>query len=186
MIRMDFFDSNAYFSVKAPVMAAIRPMLTAAVCSLAAKHLCRMSRVTRPGFEPPQVKNSYLRWSSEEIDWEYQSVKFYDDAITHLKKAIASQDVGVSVTSSASHLEDILAVIAILCVYELTDAPSTKWRAHLSALPLLRSSLTDNTLTFLEIPRSVFWSLARQDCLSACECYGIHFSIPLSSFPAHC
>jgi len=32
---------------------------------------------------------------------------------------------------------DLLAAIAILCMYELMDAPGPEWKAHLSALPLL-------------------------------------------------
>ncbi|KAF7159480.1 hypothetical protein CNMCM5623_004818 [Aspergillus felis] len=145
---MDFFDPNAYFSMKVPIMAATRPMLAASVCSLAARHLHRLSYRSGsvPGFQQTQLKNG----------------------------SIMSQNKSVQLAASASYQEEILAVIAILCVYELTYAPSTEWRAHLSTLPLLNSSLLNRSTTeslsssaSLEISRSVFWSLVRQDCLSA-------------------
>jgi hypothetical protein len=70
--------------------------------------------------------------------------------------------------------EDMLAAVAILCIYELMNAPGTAWRAHLSALPLFKPA--EDTLhpaSPIVIPRTaiqgpILWSLARQDLLCAC------------------
>ncbi|KAJ5784343.1 uncharacterized protein N7503_009555 [Penicillium pulvis] len=67
----------------------------------------------------------------------------------------------------------MLAAVAILCTFELMDAPGSAWRAHLSALPLFddrSASMPGHSL--IVIPRTaikgpIFWSLARQDLLCA-------------------
>ncbi|RAH68856.1 Zn(II)2Cys6 transcription factor domain-containing protein [Aspergillus aculeatinus CBS 121060] len=165
---LDSFDSNAYYSIKVPIMAATRPMLRAAACALAAKHLHRLCQGDSVRISQlPHLRKSPLQWMILTIDWKYESVRLYDQAIHHLKEAIALE-------IPDDRREEMFAVVAILCMYELSDAPSTEWRAHLSALPYLYCGSPDvfgstETLpdSLLHISRSVFWSLYRQDCLSA-------------------
>lgn len=151
-------------------MVATRPMLKAAACALAAKHLHRMCQgEPRRILRLPHLRNSALKWANGGIDLKYESVRLYDEAIGYLKEAIRLEIPN-------NRRDEMFAVVAILCMYELIDAPSTEWRAHLSALPFLYCGTSDDfsstsTLpnSLLHISRSVFWSLVRQDCLSACR-----------------
>ena len=73
--------------------------------------------------------------------------------------------------------EEILAVVAILSMYELMDAPGVEWRAHLGALPLLDETTTMTPVPHTSTPpllktlarKSLFWTFARQDVMSACK-----------------
>lgn len=107
----------------------------------------------------------------DEETWQYQSAKHYDQALGRLKTAIDME----TYDNSPSEKEEMLAAVAILCTFELMDAPGSAWRAHLGALPLF-----DDNTTFMPaqstiiIPRMaikgpIFWRLARQDLLCACK-----------------
>ncbi|CAK47249.1 hypothetical protein M747DRAFT_320792 [Aspergillus niger ATCC 13496] len=165
---LDCFDTNAYYSIKVPVMVATRPMLKAAACALAAKHLHRMCQGDACRMlQLAHLRNSPLQWAVGGVDLKYESVRLYDEAIRYLKDAIRLEIPN-------SRRDEMFAVVAILCMYELIDAPSTEWRAHLSALPFLYCGTVDDFSStsslpnsLLHISRSVFWSLVRQDCLSA-------------------
>ncbi|GKZ20105.1 hypothetical protein AbraIFM66951_008175 [Aspergillus brasiliensis] len=165
---LDCFDTNAYYSIKVPVMVATRPMLRVAACALAAKHLHRMCQGdSHRILQLPHLRSSALQWAIGGIDLKYESVRLYDEAIRYLKEAIR-------LDIPNHRREEMFAVVAILCQFELIDAPSTEWRAHLSALPFLYCGTSDEmSLTsslpnsLLHISRSVFWSLVRQDVLSA-------------------
>ncbi|KAF4949298.1 hypothetical protein FSARC_13505 [Fusarium sarcochroum] len=163
---LDIFDTGCYFSGKVPVKAASRPLLKSAMCAIAAKHLYRLNR-NRPSREEPIQIPGGRGWRSS--DWRYQSVKHYDEAIGHLKIAVDLH----TYENDLSEKEDMLAAVAILCIYELMDAPGTAWRAHLSALPLFKSTEDASfAASPIVIPRTaiqgpILWSLARQDLLCA-------------------
>jgi hypothetical protein len=163
---MDLFDTTAYFSSKVPVLAATRPLLKSAVCAISAKHLQHVYR-TSIGHN----RNCYLLSLVDEETWQYQSAKHYDLALGFLKSAI---DLG-TYNDSPSKKEEMLAAVAILCLYELMDAPGTAWQAHLSALPLFNdTSASMPAHSSVIIPKTaiegpIFWSLARQDLLCACK-----------------
>ncbi|KAH8667148.1 hypothetical protein BGZ61DRAFT_592658 [Ilyonectria robusta] len=163
---MDLFDTGAYFSSKVPVIAATRPLVKSAVCALAAKHLHNSQR----SLKSFNRRNSILPLFDQNVDWHYQAATYYDQAIGHLKTAVNLQ----TFDEDPIDKEEIFAAVAILCTYELMDAPGTAWRAHLSALPLF-SPEQDSALapsSPVIIPRAaikgpIFWSLARQDFLCA-------------------
>ncbi|KAM4065479.1 enoyl-(Acyl carrier protein) reductase [Hirsutella rhossiliensis] len=170
---MDVFDTGAYFSHKAPVLATTRPLLKSAICALAAKHLrhiqrCRGSCHGRPS---PACRVLYdSSQSDDKVDWQYQSAKHYHKAISQLKTAV---HLGHFDTDSISR-EELFAAIAILCTCELMDAPGTAWRAHLSALPLFSQvhEPGSSPCSPVVIPRAaisgpIFWSPARQGLLCA-------------------
>jgi hypothetical protein len=163
---MDLFDTTAYFSSKVPVIAAVRPLLKSAVCALSAKHLQHLYHIS-DGID----RNNYILSLADEETWHYQSAKHYDQALGHLKTAIDLE----TYHDSPSDKEEMLAAVAILCLYELMDAPGTSWRAHLSALPLFNdTSASMPAHSSVVIPRTaikgpIFWSLARQDLLCACK-----------------
>ncbi|KAM0278099.1 hypothetical protein ACHAO9_012304 [Fusarium lateritium] len=156
----DIFDTGCYFSGKVPVKAATSPLLKSAICAISAKHLHSLRK--------SQTNHAQTsRWSG--YDWFYESAKHYNEAIQHLKNAVDLQ----TYENDLSEKEDMLAAVAILCIYELMNAPGTAWRAHLSALPLFKP--TENVghpASPIVIPRTaiqgpILWSLARQDLLCA-------------------
>lgn len=164
---MDLFDTTAYFSSKVPVIAASKPLLKSAVCALAAKHLWHLYHIANE----TKKRNSHALSLTRRNIWHYQAAKYYDQALGFLKTAI---DLRTYIDNPAEK-EEMLAAVAILCTYELMDAPGTAWRAHLSVLPLFNDeSESTPTQSPVIIPRTavkgpVFWSLARQDLLCACE-----------------
>ncbi|KAK2691287.1 hypothetical protein QWA68_010008 [Fusarium oxysporum] len=131
------------------------------MCAIAAKHLYRVAK------NQLNPKSNDSRWRG--YDWRYESAKHYDEAIHHLKNAV---DL-CTYENSLSDREDMLAAVAILCIYELMDAPGTAWRAHLSALPLFNPTEdASHPASPVVIPRTaiqgpILWSLARQDLLCA-------------------
>ncbi|XEU99808.1 hypothetical protein FSHL1_005095 [Fusarium sambucinum] len=161
----DIFDTGCYFSGKVPVKAASSPLLKSAICAIAAKHLYRIGKNKSQSTFISIPRDTF--WLS--YDWRYESAKHYDEAINHLKSAVDLQ----TYENDLSEKEDMLAAVAILCIYELMDAPGTAWRAHLSALPLFKSTEDpSNPPSPIVIPRTaiqgpILWSLARQDLLCA-------------------
>lgn len=166
---MDLFDTGAYFSSKVPVIAATRPLLKSAACALAAKHLQHV-HANQPSQLPHPSRGSLLSLTDDSFDWHYQSATYYDQAIGYLKDAVNLQRFD----EDTSEKEEMCAAVAILCTYELMNAPGTAWRAHLSALPLFSPESEASAPTSpVIIPRTaikgpIFWSLARQDLLCAC------------------
>lgn len=169
---MDLFDTTSFFSSKVPVIAATKPLLKSAVCALSAKHLVHVCRVMgRSGANPRLIPSFIGLPTLNEETWRYHSVRYYDQALGHLK-------VAVNLESYANNLpdkEEMLAAVAILCTFELMDAPGSAWRAHLSALPLFDDRSTSvSGHSSIVIPQTaikgpIFWSLARQDLLCACK-----------------
>ncbi|KAI1364130.1 hypothetical protein F5Y08DRAFT_307565 [Xylaria arbuscula] len=166
---MDLFDTTAYFSSKVPVIAGTKPLLKDAICALAAKHLRNYCKICNSARYSSTVPGRSSAGVSNDPDWRYYSMRYYDQALGHLKE---------SVTSGRFHddrleKEEIFAAVAILCTYELMDAPSTAWRAHLSALPLFSqgasSALKPSEIIIPTVPVKgpAFWSLVRQDLLCA-------------------
>lgn len=169
---MDLFDTTSYFSSKVPVIATSKRLLKSAVCALSAKHLRHVCRVmSQAGVDPGSVpKYVGLPFSNEEM-WRYHSARYYDQALGHLKIAVSSE----SFSRTLAGKEEMLAAVAILCTFELMDAPGSAWKAHLSALPLFDDRAASVPVhSSIIIPQTavkgpIFWSLARQDLLCACE-----------------
>lgn len=82
--------------------------------------------------------------------------------------------------------DELLAASAILCVYEFLDASVPEWAKHLNGaqsllaiaqermmplqMPTPRSSIASTNLGFIsKARRAIFWNIARQDMLAACE-----------------
>lgn len=169
---MDLFDTTAYFSSKIPVVAASKPLLKTAVCALAAKHV-RHLYLQASSSKVRTLEHSRILSLADQDIWHYESAKYYDEALGYLKHTI---ELG-TYADSVSDKEEMLAAVAILCTYELMDAPGTAWKAHLSALPIFHDETNTESMSALSpvvIPSTaikgpVFWSLARQDLLCACN-----------------
>ncbi|KZL78947.1 zn 2cys6 transcription factor, partial [Colletotrichum incanum] len=133
--RMDLFDTTAYFSCKIPLRATTRPLLKSAICALAAKHLSRIQSDSRNY----TFKASLAFSSTSRVpDWQYHAVRYYHQAIRCLKNTIAvgrNTDTSDGNDIDSRHM-DTFAAVAILCMYELMNAPGDAWKAHLTALPL--------------------------------------------------
>ncbi|KAJ9264198.1 hypothetical protein DTO212C5_7257 [Paecilomyces variotii] len=124
--------------------------------------------MSQAGVNPGSIpKYSGLPFSNEEM-WRYHSARYYDQALGHLKIAVSSESY-----STLPGKEEMLAAVAILCSFELMDAPGSAWRAHLSALPLFDDRAASVPVhSSIVIPQTavkgpIFWSLARQDLLCA-------------------
>ena len=163
------------------MLAATKPLLKSAVCALSAKHLRHIQQTCRGKETPPGNSRPHQAVNDGEIvDWHYESARHYHRAIRHLKTAIELR----SFETDDVDREELFTAIAILCAYELMDAPGTAWRAHLSALPLFSSPPETNPSLYspVAIPRAaisgpIFWSLARQDLLCACIARPFAFEI---------
>lgn len=176
---MDLFDATNFFSTQVSTIAASQPIILTAACALAAKHVSQL-RAPRSGWLDGSMAGACLHNSllvSGDSNWDYESVRFYDAAIKQTKQALSGNTSDPVPGSENSSSEDVLAVVAILSMYELMDAPGLEWRAHLGALPLLdeppvvTSSFSPgaSTRTKALARNSLFWTFARQDVMSACK-----------------
>lgn len=95
---MDLFDTNGYFSGQVPMLAAMSPMLLSAACALSAKRISRELESLRK-HEPDQLQSrqAILNWS--EINWNYQTIQFYDEAIQGLKEALMPEALHLRLTN---------------------------------------------------------------------------------------
>lgn len=176
---MDLYDVTAYFTFHVPRLAATRPLLRSACCALASKHIRRLldARPLESGSVLPYLRSEYWKTNLRSRNWNYESAAYYDDAIRLLMEQIAR--IGNVTDTSAvrnDRSEEALAAIAILCMYELLDAPGPEWTAHMSALPLLETAPAQMLDTISPQPstrdlykRSIFWNFVRQDYLYACK-----------------
>ncbi|KAF4818142.1 Transcription activator AMTR1 [Colletotrichum tropicale] len=170
---MDLFDTSAHFSCKIPIRATTRPLLKSAICALAAKHLSRTQSNNCENQSTRSARAPISSPTSRTPDWQYHAVRYYHQAIRCLKHAIALGRCDDTRDMDGGRHTDTFAAVAILCMYELMNAPGNAWKAHLTALPLYSAS--DGNLTgcsLVPIPQSpikgpIFWSLARQDFLCA-------------------
>lgn len=179
---MDLFDTSAHFSCKIPIRATTRPLLKSAICALAAKHLSRAQSNDSETRQIRSVRTSSASPATTTPDWQYHAVRHYHQAIRRLKHAITLAGVRDDAQDSETSDQhaDTFAAVAILCMYELMNAPGNAWRAHLTALSLYSAS--DSALggsSPVSIPQSptkgpIFWSLARQDFLCACKLFKRH------------
>ncbi|KAI1079995.1 hypothetical protein F5B20DRAFT_541941 [Whalleya microplaca] len=171
---MDLFDTSAYFSRRVSMMASTNELLRYSLCAVAAKHIQRVYDLT--GNPPPSCKGlAYVTQCGQNFNWKYMSADYYHKAIGSLRVGVSALDFDEDHTYSSTPPEDIFAAVAILCMYELIDAPGTAWKAHLCALPLCIPNNNSSMFEFstARIPHTgikspVFWSLARQDILCAC------------------
>ncbi|KAF2020493.1 hypothetical protein BU24DRAFT_445705 [Aaosphaeria arxii CBS 175.79] len=174
---MDLYDVTAYFTFYVPRLAATRPLLRSACCALASKHIRRLLESRQPAWNTPlpHLQSVFWKTSLTTRNWNYESAAYYDDAIRRLNDEITKvSDVGNTLVERSHRSEEALAAIAILCVYELLDAPGPEWSAHLSALPLLKTAPAQILDTISPQPpprglstRSIFWNFVRQDYLYA-------------------
>ncbi len=166
---MDLFDTAAYYSNVAPIRATTSPLLRASICALSAKHMhcIRSGKIDTQLFKEASLDDGI-------VNWRLQSTEYYQCAISHLRAAVKNETIGPDSSSTDRERECIFTAIAILSTYELMDNPGTAWRVHLGALPLFCSTSGNAQASVSSgkqatICRPVFWSLARQDFLYACE-----------------
>lgn len=177
---MDLFDANSLFSGQVSMIAGSRPMVYTAACALSAKHISQL-----PTTRPERTCGTLAReWSRQlpldmaENNLRYESVRFYDAAIKQTKKALLEDSINTTYGDEKLSSEEILAVVAILSMYELMDAPGMEWKAHLGALPLLDEPpghpTSASPLPKTLARKSLFWTFARQDVMSACKLRSPH------------
>lgn len=162
---------SAFFTFRMPRLAAISPLLRDAICALSAKHISRLvqQRLWRSDLTVRWLDNQYWRTNLWKQNWHYKSVAYYNEAIKLLKSAIVDTHIST----------ELLAAIAILCMYEILETIGSDWGIHLSAIPLLGTRSTemshytsDSAIPTRMSDRSIFWNFVRQDLLFACEFFG--------------
>ena len=176
--RMDLFDTTNYFSGQVSTLAATSPMLLSAACALSAKRISREINSLgndRLGHQPLDRARQAMP-NCDKINWHYETIQFYDQAIQQLKNALMPDSLQSRLKDGEEFPEDIFGVVAIMSMFELMDAPGVEWRVHLGALPLLNEA--SQTTVNIQSPmdhcrdhgrKAIFWSFARQDVISACE-----------------
>lgn len=173
---MDLFDANSFFTGQISMMAASSTIIRNAACALAAKNISQLhphrAGVTSRSSADVRLHGSLLDTGDSNL--RYETIRFYDAAVKLTKRALSREASDMSFGDEISTPEDVLAVVAMLSLYELMDAPGVEWRAHLGALPLLDEPcvITPGApiRTMKALARkSLFWTFARQDVMSACE-----------------
>lgn len=148
-------------------------LLKTAVCALSAKHLHRMEKSGK-STKYLWPADGFVTSRSGTIDLQFLAAEYYHQSICYLREAIRNYELDPELPGNANRQECIFAAVAILSMYELMDNPGIAWRAHLSAIPLFSCSYVHSNSAEFSPPRAiihrpVFWSLARQDFLCACE-----------------
>ena len=167
---MDLFDTAGYYTNVVPIRATSSPLLKSSICALSAKHMHRLQSADGDHRHPCRVALE----DGSSVDWLFHSTEYYLRSINHLQAAVRNEKIGPDSSGTDRERECIFTAITLLSMYELMDKPGTAWRAHLSALPLFCSTSGHSRVPAhsgkqLTICRPVFWSLARQDLLCACE-----------------
>ncbi|KAK4973300.1 FACT complex subunit [Elasticomyces elasticus] len=191
---MDLFDLDSYFAHTVPVHAKSCDLLRHAAVALAAKSIARLQGRRVLNNEPRWARMQHLD-GCEHQDWYRKATQYYDDAIGSLRAALSASvsDTELAEETQTSHRvvpkslpspesDELLASIAILCVYEFLDASGAEWSRHLDGAKSLFQIAKDRMMPLQaevasphisEGRRAVFWNFARQDMLSAS---GLHIS----------
>ncbi|CAG5137538.1 uncharacterized protein ALTATR162_LOCUS140 [Alternaria atra] len=208
---MDLFDLGTYFASYVPVQARESSLLRYAAVACAAKSLARVQgrKLAMGGSVTRQAQMEQCPEASL-VDWKHRATIYYDKAVSLLLHAL-QMDVASSSdesecelrysktasdgpapkrrrtssdTSFVSNTDELLAVLAILCIYGFLDTSVSDWVKHLAgaksllivsqehAIPLQRSTPTSSvpseSFSFTsKAQRATFWNIARQDMLAA-------------------
>lgn len=213
---MDIFDLNCFFSISVPQLAVKCPLLLYSCVALSAKALARVNGRKCPmgGQITPTRQSQTEKWPGPPMTveaWFHRARQYYDLAVSLLRQALAGasrpptsslpEEASPNTISNAQRIplpttdsDELVAAIAILCVYEFFDVSEREWGRHLdgakSLFDIANDRMADLTrpqspidaaeqitrpLLTLEPPRSglgkglraVFWCFVRQDMLAA-------------------
>lgn len=184
---MDLFDSDQFFELQLPLLVSKHALLLYSAVALSAKVLGRMSEsVRRQRDERGRVLNASM--------WSHTARSFYDRAVHLLREKLASNtrtspDLHGMIESSEVEMtetDELVAVAAILSVYELLDASAVEWSRHLDGVKSLfdvvhteldtisaayaRSTELAGSKRWGPVRTALFWNFARQDMLDGCGC----------------
>jgi hypothetical protein len=200
---MDLFDVSTYFASYVALQAHKKPLLMYATVACAAKTLARVQG-RRPVMGGGVAREAYLGQypGASSVSWKQTAEENYAKAVSllhgNLNPYVSSLDESESRTRHShlacdppackrqrtsyntddlSTLDELLAVVAILCFYELLDNSVSDLRKHLIGA---KSLLVHSQVKPLQLPtstsvappvtksrRACFWNIARQDVLAA-------------------
>ena len=215
---MDIFDLSFFFSVTVPSLSVRCPLLLYSCVALSAKSLARVNgrKAVMGGQISPSRQSQMEKWPTamNSEAWLHRARQYYDLAVSLIRQALAGatrpptaslpEEASPATISNAQgsplptmDSDELVAAIAVLCVYEFFDV-APEWGPHLdgasSLLAIANDQIADmtrpaspaqaagyeaeqitNLLTGKSRPRlglagakrSVFWCYARQDMLSA-------------------
>lgn len=86
-LRMDLYDAGSYFSVDVPIQSLSSPLLKAAVCAYAAKHVSRISMNAKA--DPTLLSPATTKWPEKDhVDWAVLGAQYYTTAINLLREEL--------------------------------------------------------------------------------------------------
>lgn len=88
-LRMDLYDAGSYFSVDVPVQSLSRPLLKAAVCAYAAKHMSRLN--VKSKIDPSSLQPTTTTTKShhkDQAEWAVLGAQYYTTAINLLREGL--------------------------------------------------------------------------------------------------
>lgn len=183
---MDIFDCTRYFSGHLPDNIKSNTLLRHCCLALSAKTLARVGLSVR--------QRMVGAADHTEHEWLMIASRLYDKAVHALRTELAihtrsAMDTGSApnVVAAASTSDEIVAAIAMLCVYELVDATEAAWEQHLDGARALintgrRELARSNTESYQidqtppalvtglsRVKSAIYWNFIRQDMLHACR-----------------
>lgn len=140
---MDLYDLENYFATYVPTTSLQSPLLLCAAAAIAAKQLGRVKGVKAiPGGVCNKQAATETYPNSDQTDWFYVAVKYYDKAIEFLRAELAAIEShgarhaslltsGESIhrveRARTSQADNLLVATSILSVYEFMDDSGIDW-----------------------------------------------------------
>ena len=193
---MDLFDLDRFFEMDVPVKASTYPLLLYGAVALSAKFLGRLDRRARRLREgvPPYSSSQWLHIAREYYDRTIGLLRQALEIKTRPLSAHGRQGSQRPQSSSSmgeilpeTESDELVGTTAILCVYEFIDGSASEWSQHLDGAKSLFDIAKDSIMAVSVQPHghqvpmtvlqpassksrtAVFWNIARQDMLNACQ-----------------
>lgn len=192
---LDLSDTDRFYSGHVPLRAIDNFALKYSIAAITSKHIERTTRPRGSFTDVPNTEhtNSDFGIQTAQIDWLLQGTTYYHMAVSEISRVTGG-------TISTPHLngnsffegfrqwmetihtlgddsilrtvENLLASLVLLTLYELMDANIDEWPRHLYGISSLFQhllALNDRAenIIFPQGIRASFWILARQDFASA-------------------
>jgi hypothetical protein len=101
---MDLYDAGAYFSVDVPIEALTSPLLMAAACAYAAKHVSRLQAHNRTTPEEALQPFTTRAPGGDMVDWATLGAQYYSEAITLLREELNDADELATQSDAGKHM----------------------------------------------------------------------------------
>ncbi|OQO12774.1 hypothetical protein B0A48_02238 [Cryoendolithus antarcticus] len=168
---MDLFELGQFFAMQVPIMAKQTPLLLYSCVALSAKCLARVNgrKPVMGGQICPRRRSSIETWPGSPLSvegWVTKAREFYDLAVSLIRHALAGAPRPPTVMNiiendfatkvgplPSTESDELVAAIAVLCVYEFLDASTPEWSQHLDGAKSL-FELAQDRMVPLTLPPS--------------------------------